>query len=70
MKGRLVCLIRARGRCVRVGKLSEGDGTKKRGGKQRFKKGDQAGSRGGCLKNRGSWNPLLNYGNILTFGSV
>ena len=36
----------------------------KRGeGKQRFLKkgGEQAGSRGGCLKKRGRWNPFTNY---------
>ena len=34
---------------------------RKRGeGKQRFLKGGQAGSRGGCLK-KGGWNPLTNY---------
>ena len=34
----------------------------KRGeGKQRFKKGGQAGSRGGYLK-KGGWNTLTNYG--------
>ena len=34
----------------------------KRGeGKQRFKKGGQSGSGGGCLK-KGDWNPLTNYG--------
>ena len=39
----------------------------KRGeGKQRFKKrgGVQDGSRGGCLKKKGGWNPLTNYGCI------
>ena len=37
----------------------------KRGeGKQRFKKGGQVGSGGGCLKKRGGgrgWNPVTNY---------
>ena len=41
-----------------------GGGTEKRGGKQRFKKGGQAGSRGGCLKN-GTWKPLTNYAHTL-----
>ena len=52
------------GNCLKGMEQKRGEGNKD------LKKGDQAGSRGGCLKNRGSWNPLLNYGNILTFGSV
>ena len=48
--------------CMRLGgtvenTLKEG-GTEKRGGKQRFLKGGQAGSRGGCLKKGGAGTPL------------
>ena len=39
---------------------------KKRGGETEIlKRGEQAGSMGGCLKNgRGRWNPLTNYGKV------
>ena len=30
-------------------------------GKQRFLKGGQVGSSGGCLRKSGGWNPLPNY---------
>ena len=43
-----------------VGNTLKGDGTEKRGGKQRFKKVGQAGARGGCLK-KGGMNPLTHY---------
>ena len=29
--------------------------------KKSHSKGEQAGSRGGCLKKGGGWNPLTNY---------
>ena len=48
--------------CMRLGGTVEntlkGGGTEKRGGKQRFLKGRQAGSRGGCLKKEGTGTPL------------
>ena len=51
-------------------------GVEQKGGEgtQRFKKkgGGQAGSRGGCLKKGGGWNPLTNHvyksgGNYVSF---
>ena len=37
--------------------LKEG-GTENRIGKKKFEKGEQAGSRGGCLEREGAGNPL------------
>ena len=34
-------------------------------GHKDFKKGGQAGSRGGCLKKEVGWNPLMNYVSIV-----
>ena len=45
------------GSCLRVG-----EGRKEGSGNKSFKKGGQAGSRGGCPKKvLGDWNPLTNY---------
>ena len=40
--------------------LKRGWNRKEGRGNKDFKKGEQAGSRGGCLK-KGRWNPLTNY---------
>ena len=37
------------------------EGRKEGSGNKNFKKGGQAGSRGGCPKKGGDWNPLTNY---------
>ena len=47
-----------RGHCLKYLKR-EWNGKEGKGHKG-FKKGGQAGSRGGCLK-KGGWNPLTNY---------
>ena len=60
----MVGWIRTGGGCVRVGATVMGVEQKRGEGKQRFKKGGQAGSRGGCLKN-GAWKPLTNYAHTL-----
>ena len=43
----------------KLGGIEEGSGNKN------FKRGGQAGLRGGCLKKRGCWNPLTNYGDVM-----
>ena len=59
-----MCQIRAGGDYVIVGELFEylkmGWNRKEGRRNEDFKKGRQAGSRGGCLK-KGGWNPLRNY---------
>ena len=43
----------------------------KRGkGNRELKSGVQAGSRSGCFKKKGVWNPLPKYNDILMFGSA
>ena len=55
--------MRVCGNCL---KYIERGGTEMRGGETKiFKKGGQAGSKGGCLK-RGGWNLLTNYVNYLS----
>ena len=44
--------------------LRSGWNRKEGKGNKDFKKGEEAGSRGGCLEKRG-WNALTNYGEIL-----
>ena len=46
------------GDCLKY--LKRGWNKKEGRGNKDFKKGRQAGSRGGCLK-KGGWNPLRNY---------
>ena len=48
------------GNCVKH--LKRGWKRKEGRGNKGFKKGAQAGSRSGCLKKGGGWNPLTNYG--------
>ena len=75
-KNEPVCMFKG-GWCVRLGRdgdsLREGGGScqkylkkgwnrKEESGNKNFKKGCQAGLRGGCLKERvGGWKPLTNY---------
>ena len=71
-KGRLVGQIRAGGGCMRVGETGKyfirGWNRKAgRGNKDLKKGGGQAGSRGGCLKKRGGWNPLMSYEEVFAF---
>ena len=50
------------GNCL---KIPEKEVEQKRGeGNKDFKKGGQAGSRGGCLKKGGGWDSLTNYDKI------
>ena len=45
-----------------VSNTQKGGGTEKRGRERKIlKRSGQAGSRGGCLKKWGGWNPLTNY---------
>ena len=50
---------------MRVGRTIENTlkwgATKKRGGQAKILKRGQAGSRDGCLKEKGDWNSLTNY---------
>ena len=62
-QGRLLGRIRVGEGCVRVRGTVQDTlkecGTENRGGKTKnFKKGEQAGSRGGCLKKEGARTPL------------
>ena len=41
--------------------LKRGWNRKEGRGNKGFKKGGQAGSRGGCLKKKGGWSPHTNY---------
>ena len=47
------------GNCLKY--LKRGWNRKEERKNKKFLNGVQAGSRGGCLKKRGCWNPLTNY---------
>ena len=49
------------GNCLKY--LKRGWNKEEGRGNKDFKKGRQAGSRGGCFEKKGGWNPLMNHDN-------
>ena len=58
-------MLEGRGNCLKY--LKMGWSRKEGRGNKDFKKGRQAGSRGGCLKKRGGWDLLKNNDKAASF---